>query len=122
MEARIHQWFDERCVEPRVQQIVLPSLWPRKKNTRGLEDPPLDEEEEGDDVMIVDGTAEIKQGNTPVETNFEARMDSEDKTSREADGRAINETPTKINDGMRRRPLHRAMGSMANFKIPGGFL
>lgn len=35
VEARIHQWFDERCVEPRFQQIVLPSLWPRKKNTRG---------------------------------------------------------------------------------------
>ncbi|KAK5121907.1 hypothetical protein LTR85_004479 [Meristemomyces frigidus] len=35
VEARIHQWFDERCVEPRFQQILLPSLWPRKKNTRG---------------------------------------------------------------------------------------
>lgn len=35
VEAKIHQWFDDRCVEPRFQQIVLPSLWPRKKNTRG---------------------------------------------------------------------------------------
>lgn len=35
VEARIHQWFDDRCVEPRFQQIVLPSLWPRKKTTRG---------------------------------------------------------------------------------------
>lgn len=35
VESRIHQWFDERCVEPRFQQIVLPSLWPRKRNTRG---------------------------------------------------------------------------------------
>ncbi|PNS15611.1 Maintenance of mitochondrial morphology protein 1 [Sphaceloma murrayae] len=35
VEQRIHQWFDERCVEPRFQQIVLPSLWPRKKNVRG---------------------------------------------------------------------------------------
>ncbi|TKA28941.1 Maintenance of mitochondrial morphology protein 1 [Salinomyces thailandicus] len=35
VEARIHQWFDDRCVEPRFQQIVLPSLWPRKRNTRG---------------------------------------------------------------------------------------
>jgi len=35
VEARLHDWFDERCVEPRFQQIVLPSLWPRKKNTRG---------------------------------------------------------------------------------------
>ncbi|KAF1346560.1 hypothetical protein BDV97DRAFT_357325 [Delphinella strobiligena] len=35
IEQRIHNWFDERCVEPRFQQIVLPSLWPRKKNVRG---------------------------------------------------------------------------------------
>ena len=35
IEGRIHAWFDERCVEPRFQQIVLPSLWPRKRNTRG---------------------------------------------------------------------------------------
>ena len=35
VEDRIHRWFDDRCVEPRFQQIVLPSLWPRKKNTRG---------------------------------------------------------------------------------------
>jgi len=40
VKQRIHQWFDERCVEPRFQQIVLPSLWPRKKNVRvgGAED------------------------------------------------------------------------------------
>ncbi|KAF2163430.1 hypothetical protein M409DRAFT_68388 [Zasmidium cellare ATCC 36951] len=38
VEGRIHQWFDDRCVEPRFQQIVLPSLWPRKKNTRGGEE------------------------------------------------------------------------------------
>ena len=35
VESRLHAWFDERCVEPRVQQVVLPSLWPRKRNTRG---------------------------------------------------------------------------------------
>ncbi|KAI9810999.1 MAG: ERMES complex subunit mmm1 [Pycnora praestabilis] len=38
VEARLHTWFDERCVEPRFQQIVLPSLWPRKKTTRGGEE------------------------------------------------------------------------------------
>ena len=42
VENRLHSWFDERCVEPRVQQVVLPSLWPRKKNTRG---PPENDEE-----------------------------------------------------------------------------
>ena len=35
VESRLHQWIDERCVEPRVQQVVLPSFWPRKKNMRG---------------------------------------------------------------------------------------
>lgn len=35
VEARLHAWFDERCVSPRVQQVVLPSLWPRARNTRG---------------------------------------------------------------------------------------
>lgn len=45
LEQRLHQWFDERCVEPRFQQIILPSLWPRKKNARGPESiPPEDEE------------------------------------------------------------------------------
>lgn len=35
VEARLHKWFDERAVEPRFQEIALPSMWPRKKNTRG---------------------------------------------------------------------------------------
>ena len=34
VESRLHDWIDQRCVEPRFQQIVLPSLWPRKKTTR----------------------------------------------------------------------------------------
>lgn len=38
VEARLHRWFDERAVEPRFQEIALPSMWPRKKNTRGPED------------------------------------------------------------------------------------
>ncbi|QPG95767.1 ERMES complex subunit mmm1 [Epichloe festucae Fl1] len=38
VEARLHRWFDERAVEPRFQEIALPSLWPKKKNTRGPDD------------------------------------------------------------------------------------
>ena len=38
VESRLHRWFDERCVEPRFQEIALPNMWPRKKNTRGPED------------------------------------------------------------------------------------
>jgi len=57
VEARLHAWFDERCVEPRFQQIVLPSLWPRKRNTRGGEteagldgDDGKEKDEGGDDA------------------------------------------------------------------------
>jgi len=32
VESRLRAWFDERCVVPRVQMVVLPSLWPRKRN------------------------------------------------------------------------------------------
>jgi maintenance of mitochondrial morphology protein 1 len=42
VEARLHRWFDERAVEPRFQEIALPSMWPRMKNTRGTGDEALD--------------------------------------------------------------------------------
>ncbi|KAJ8126574.1 hypothetical protein O1611_g7064 [Lasiodiplodia mahajangana] len=42
VEARLHRWFDERAVEPRFQEIALPSMWPRMKNTRGTGDEGLD--------------------------------------------------------------------------------
>jgi len=32
VEARLRNWFEERCVTPRRQQVVIPSLWPRLKN------------------------------------------------------------------------------------------
>lgn len=38
IESRLHRWFDERCVEPRFQEIALPNMWPRKKNTRSPQD------------------------------------------------------------------------------------
>ncbi|KAF2637802.1 hypothetical protein P280DRAFT_457464 [Massarina eburnea CBS 473.64] len=47
IESRVHAWFDERAVEPRFQQIVLPSLWPRKKNTRGGAEEGANEDETG---------------------------------------------------------------------------
>ncbi|TID19568.1 hypothetical protein E2P81_ATG06735 [Venturia nashicola] len=121
VEARIHQWFDERCVEPRVQQIVLPSLWPRKKNTRGPEDPASDEEE-GDESMLEDTPLAKTKADTPVEDSLEARMSEEGKILRQADGRGpIDETPTKNPETLRRRPLHRAMNSMQGIRLPGGF-
>lgn len=32
IEAQLRGWFEERCVSPRTQRIVVPSLWPRMKN------------------------------------------------------------------------------------------
>jgi maintenance of morphology protein 1 len=54
IESRVHAWFDERAVEPRFQQIVLPSLWPRKHNTRGGATQDVDDElaaEEGNVLL-----------------------------------------------------------------------
>lgn len=34
VESRIRKWFVERCVQPRFQEITMPSVWPRRKNTR----------------------------------------------------------------------------------------
>ena len=34
VDAQLRAWIAERCVEPKVQQVVLPSLWPRKGNVR----------------------------------------------------------------------------------------
>ena len=63
VEDRIHRWFDDRCVEPRFQQIVLPSLWPRKKNTRGGEDTSVDLNDDATDTQqtmsaVMDGPSE----------------------------------------------------------------
>lgn len=33
VEARIHSWFEERVVEPRVQVVGLPDFWPRMGRT-----------------------------------------------------------------------------------------
>jgi len=33
VEARIHAWFEERVVEPRVQVVGLPDFWPRMGRT-----------------------------------------------------------------------------------------
>jgi maintenance of morphology protein 1 len=58
IESRVHAWFDERAVEPRFQQISLPSLWPRKHNTRGgATGDAEDEGIEGDNASLEDDVA-----------------------------------------------------------------
>ncbi|KAG8631956.1 hypothetical protein KVT40_001096 [Elsinoe batatas] len=75
VEQRVHQWFDERCVEPRFQQIILPSLWPRKKNVRGGSDEP---EQEG--TSISSGLGEAVD-----EADLLNRRGSDRRTDRSAD-------------------------------------
>ncbi|KAF2811067.1 uncharacterized protein BDZ99DRAFT_415439 [Mytilinidion resinicola] len=96
VEARLHAWFDERVVEPRFQQIVLPSLWPRKQNTRG------GEEDEGAAEGMGDVGEAEQQGHQGEEKdterkNFvpsaapgtlETRMEAEGAKMREAEVRA----------------------------------
>jgi maintenance of morphology protein 1 len=52
VEARVQAWFEERVVEPRVQVVALPGLWPRMGRTgvRGQEEPELAAAERTADV------------------------------------------------------------------------
>ena len=40
VESRLRTWFEERCVQPRMQQVGVPSLWPRMKNVVGGQENP----------------------------------------------------------------------------------
>ena len=65
VEDRIHKWFDDRCVEPRFQQIVLPSLWPRKNTTRGGKDSGEDTPEDPTNIQAtVDGAVDSSPAST----------------------------------------------------------
>ncbi|KAL8693662.1 MAG: hypothetical protein Q9218_001572 [Villophora microphyllina] len=81
VENRLHAWIDERCVQPRVQQVVLPSLWPRKKNTRG---PFSEEEEEGLGVKPAELVRDVRE-EARKEVEEERRRDREHR-DREATG------------------------------------
>ncbi|KAL8661887.1 MAG: hypothetical protein Q9202_005169 [Teloschistes flavicans] len=80
VENRLHAWIDERCVEPRVQQVVLPSLWPRKKNTRG----PLGEEEDALGLGATETVRDVRE-EARREVEEERRKDREHR-EREAAG------------------------------------
>lgn len=66
VEDRIHRWFDDRCVEPRFQQIVLPSLWPRKKNTRGGEADNEPGDGDRESAILDDALAEGRSASVPA--------------------------------------------------------
>ena len=120
IESRVHAWFDERAVEPRFQQISLPSLWPRKHNTRGgatedAEDEGIDVSEgAGDDVAVpaaglgldVSGEVELPATQEPYKVQepltLEERIEAEGAKLREAEVLAGERKATR-NDGMRWR-------------------
>lgn len=105
IESRVHAWFDERAVEPRFQQIVLPSLWPRKKNTRGGEEG----DEAGPDDEAIDVTSP-KDGGLSAERDgarerslprdsLEARIEAEGAKLREAEIRAGERSRNRGGEG-----------------------
>lgn len=149
VEDRIHRWFDDRCVEPRFQQIVLPSLWPRKKNTRGGEtetEPDVSADQESavlDDVLAEGISASVpaavpiskKEGTTAAEqrtrdwavqhgkeTTPMSELEKAGMDMREADER---EKRRKEQEGLRlragRQPSQRLVSRDSEFgtKTPG---
>lgn len=88
IESRVHAWFDERAVEPRFQQISLPSLWPRKHNTRGgaaedADDGGIDVAAEGSDNEAVPAAG--LGLDVPEEMTLEERIEAEGVARREAE-------------------------------------
>ncbi|KAK1751652.1 maintenance of mitochondrial morphology protein 1 [Echria macrotheca] len=98
VESRLHQWFDDRCVEPRFQEIALPSMWPRMKNTRG-----------GDDTIAdVERSMSKAKG---VEIAKELRGDARKEVNA---GRADQEQ-----DSLRHRRRPRAEDAFMSVSMPG---
>ncbi|KAK3375077.1 hypothetical protein B0H63DRAFT_265929 [Podospora didyma] len=96
VESRLHRWFDERCVEPRFQEIALPSMWPRKRNTRG-----------GDDAIAdVERSMSMSKGKG-VDIAKELREEARKEVAAEAD---------RVQDSLRFRRRPRAEDA---FAMPG---
>ncbi|KAF2841534.1 hypothetical protein M501DRAFT_990038 [Patellaria atrata CBS 101060] len=105
VEDRLHAWFDARCVEPRFQQIVLPSLWPRKKNTRGGEGEDEDADAIGAGDVVGAGTGVGADQPAPGrETGAERRTKSE-SDRRERERERESETPHHGPDSMEARMI-----------------
>ena len=105
VESRLHAWIDERCVEPRVQQVVLPSLWPRKKNTRGPGS--ADDEEVVPKDVIRDVREEARK-----EVEEERRRDRERREREEEGGGTIDASGFEEGLRWRNRTYENMPGSM----------
>ncbi|KAL9068470.1 MAG: hypothetical protein Q9157_006495 [Trypethelium eluteriae] len=136
VEARLHAWFDERCVEPRFQQIQLPSLWPRKRNTRGGEGEEEDElekeggaEEEGKNEVRVKGNERKMARARSAGLLDEGKLAAEGEKIWEAEQRAqrAERMAEGEKDGMRWRgassrdvSTNRGRSSEDTLRMPGG--
>jgi len=105
VESRLHAWIDERCVEPRVQQVVLPSFWPRKAHTRG----PGGSESGGGDAQ-----AERGDGKAAGE-DYDIRRSEVDGYASTAGLAGVKQDPRGFEEGLRIRKREFSMPG----SIPG---
>ncbi|KAK2749454.1 ERMES complex subunit mmm1 [Myotisia sp. PD_48] len=70
VEARVQSWFEERVVEPRVQLVALPGIWPRMGRTgvRAQEDADSSSKDVGGP-----GATRSRTGFTSVDANIDSR-------------------------------------------------
>ncbi|KAH3958195.1 maintenance of mitochondrial morphology protein 1 [Parastagonospora nodorum] len=115
IESRVHAWFDERAVEPRFQQIVLPSLWPRKHNTRGgaTEDVEASEADLDEEVILEEEEEEEEEdGGYTLPVPPQLRHPSAASTSLEAEGAKLREAEIRAGVRKQERPgMNRAQTS-----------
>ena len=111
VESRLHAWIDERCVEPRVQQVVLPSLWPRKKNTRGPGSAD-DEEAAGPKEVLRDVREEARR-----EVEEERRRDGERREREEGSGETVDASGFEGGLRWRNKTYERMPGSMPGMMV-----
>ncbi|KAK7737816.1 ERMES complex subunit mmm1 [Cytospora paraplurivora] len=94
VESRLHKWFDERAVEPRFQEIALPSMWPRKKNTRGGEDVIHDAERSFGKAKGAEVSRELREeARYQVEAEQDARGDWGDRAERPSESLRYRRRP-----------------------------
>jgi maintenance of morphology protein 1 len=84
VEARVHAWFEERVVEPRVQVVGLPDFWPRMGRT-GVR--PGEDAEAGATAAAAAAAAAALRPDQPNPMEMSSRSDETGHDSdREAEG------------------------------------
>lgn len=77
VESRIQAWFEERVVEPRVQVVPLPGLWPRMGKTRvreGQEDDRPLSSKDSDRLVQPQSIPERRKDSFPTQEEAEAMI------------------------------------------------